>query len=198
MPAPEGFSFGRSKRCNEGEASSPSRPAATAASAGPRPPAGHPPQGGGACAAVRPRPPLGPPPGWRPGPGVATEAAAPEPLCALLCPGEARAVPAANSRARGAVETVVEYAVSYANQLAAPSEGPRRALDGIAVMSPAERRRFATRARLDAVFGSCPRSVQSWASAVRWWLRFSKTVLGRESPFPSALRFSRSRVRCSV
>eukprot|EP00959_Pyramimonas_sp_CCMP1952_P041844 875201-Pyramimonas_sp.AAC.1 len=51
-------------------------------------------------------------------------------------------------------------------------------------MSPAERRRFATRARLDAAFGSCPRSVQSWASAVRWWLRFSKCVLGRDSPFP--------------
>ena len=51
-------------------------------------------------------------------------------------------------------------------------------------MSPAERRRFVTRARLDAAFGSCPRSVQSWASAVRWWLRLSKAVLGRESPFP--------------
>ena len=66
-----------------------------------------------------------------------------------------------------AVEAVVEYAVSYANQLAAPSEGPRRARDSVAVMSPPERRRFAARARLDAAFGSCPRSVQSWASAVR-------------------------------
>ena len=72
----------------------------------------------------------------------------------------------------------------HANQLAAPCEGPRRALDGVAVMSPCERRRFITRARLDAAFGNCPRSVQSWASAVHWWLRFSKSVLGRDSPFP--------------
>ena len=193
MPALEGFSFGRCKRCNEGEASSPARPAATGASAGqvvrqdrlgPCPPPGPPPAGCGACAAVRPRPPPGPPPGWRPGPGVATSSAAPEELCELLCPSNAGADSATGPRARGAVEVVVNYALSYANQLAAPSEGPRRALDGIAVMSPAERRRFVTRARLDAAFGSCPRSVQSWASAVRWWLRFSKTVLGWESPFP--------------
>ena len=193
MPALEGFSSGRCKRYSEAEAAPPARPPAAGAPAahaerqdrpGPCPPPGPPPAGVGAIVAVRPRPPPGPPPGWRPRPGRADGATAPEHLCAALCPGDAHGDPAEGSRARGAVEAVVEYTVSYANQLAAPSEGPRRALDGVAAMSPPERRRFATRARLDAAFGSCPRSVQCWASAVRWWLRISRCVLVRDSPLP--------------
>ena len=207
MPALEGFSSGRCKRYSEAEAAPPARPPAAGAPAahaerqdrpGPCPPPGPPPAGVGAIVAVRPRPPPGPPPGWRPRPGRADGATAPEHLCAALCPGDAHGDPAEGSRARGAVEAVVEYTVSYANQLAAPSEGPRRALDSVAVMSPPERRRFATRrARmrcLAVVPGQCgaghPQCVGGYAS--------QNASLGGIPPFPSARRTSKSPVRCSV
>ena len=188
LPALEGFSFGRSKHCTGSESASPSSSSESClereknrAIVWPVPcqPPGPPPGGGRAGFGVRPRPPPGPPPGWRPGTGSAKAEAAPPAMCMLLCPDGVSGSTKAGSRARGAVESVVGYAVSYANQLEAPREGPRRALDGAAGMSPPERRRFITRARLDATFSQCPRSIRSWASAVRWWLRYSKCILGR-------------------
>ena len=191
LPALEGYSFGRSKHCSGSESASPSSPPESRlvhkvdqASVRPCQPPGPPPGDGRAGFGMRPRPPPGPPPGWRPGTGSAKAEAAPPALCGLLCPDGVSGSTKASSRAQGAIESVVGYAVSYANQLEAPREGPRRALDNVAGMSPPERRRFITRARLDATFSQCPRSIKSWASAVRWWLRYSKCVLARELPFP--------------
>ncbi|CAK0899420.1 unnamed protein product [Prorocentrum cordatum] len=74
--------------------------------------------------------------------------------------------------ARGAVEAVVDYAVSYANQLAAPSEGPRRALDGAAAMGAPECRRFAARdlqiaSALFRVSGAFANYCGHWAHGIR-------------------------------
>ena len=93
------------------------------------------------------------------------------------------ALPARPAGPSAAVERVVDHALVYANQLAAPVGGPRASLEAVARMEPLARHTFASRARLDATFGKCPRSMRSWAAATRWWLSFAANVLKRP-PFP--------------
>ena len=70
-----------------------------------------------------------------------------------------------------------------------PTAGPRRALQRLkqVVAGPGEVNRWLEEARLQAIVGSCPRSLESVKSGLRCWTGFAQDVLklhGRELPPP--------------